>query len=42
MDSIEILMKEASKLSDPQRREIVAMAKGMDAANQLNQNREEH
>ena len=42
MAPLDTIIQEAASLSEQQLRETVAMAKGMDAANQLNQNREEH
>lgn len=37
MDTAEIIMIEAEKLNDSEWREVLAMAKGMDAANQISQ-----
>lgn len=37
MCSIDTIIHEAQNLSDQQLREVLAMAKGMDAANRMNQ-----
>ena len=37
MELLDSIKSEASKLSETQLREVLAMAKGMDAANKINQ-----